>query len=103
MKELALTKDQYDRIMSAVWVMHRFGGLSDEVWNNPELVDKCKNIKYVRPNWDMRDGMCFSIRFDGLFGKDGTITFNSGYGETVPMYDRIMEWLNSTNGKEAEA
>ncbi|WMT42830.1 hypothetical protein RE628_11385 [Paenibacillus sp. D2_2] len=94
MKELALSKEQYDKIMSEILVSHRFGGGS----NNPDS----KYIKYVRPSWDMRDGMCFSIRFDGLFGIDGTKEFNSGYRETTHMYERIMEWLNSSTVKEGE-
>lgn len=85
MTKLALTNEQYEQIIDVVWDRHRFGGLSDSP-------DK-KHIKYVRPNWDMRDGMCFSIKFDGMFG---TITFNSGYPETEPMYDRIMRWLEDS-------
>lgn len=78
--ELALTPDQYKAIMQEIWKNHRFAR-SD--------FKHSKYIKYVRPNWDMRDGMCFAISFD-----QDKKSFNSGYGETEPMYDRIMNWLN---------
>lgn len=81
----ALTKEQYDKVMHVVWVRHRFGGPSDS--------PNCKCIKYVRPNWDMRDSKCFSIRFEGLFGT-GAKVFVSDYDETESMYDRIMKWLD---------
>lgn len=80
----ALTKQQFDKIMSEIWLRHQFGGLSEGNWDP----NKCKNIKYVRPSWDMRFGTCFSITFD-----PGNKTFRSEDG--VPMYDRIMDWLNS--------
>lgn len=76
----ALTLDQYKAIMQEIWNYHRW------------VRSKCehsKHIKYVRPNWDMRDGRCFSIQFD-----PGKKVFSCGYGETEPMYDRIMNWLN---------
>lgn len=79
-KELAMTKPQYDKVMNEVWKNHRFSRSSYE---------HTKHIKYVRPNWDMRDGMCFSITFDGIINKE----FKSGHGETLPMFDRIMTWL----------
>lgn len=78
--ELALTPDQYKAIMQEIWKNHRWGRSAS---------GNSKYIKYVRPNWDMRDGMCFSIQFD-----PGKKVFNSGYGETEPMFDRIMNWLN---------
>lgn len=78
--QLALTPDQYKAVMQQIWKNHRFARSDFE---------HSKYIKYVRPHWDMRDGMCFSIQFD-----PGKIVFNSGYGETEPMYDRIMKWLN---------
>jgi hypothetical protein len=87
--ELALTPQQYNEIMKEIARAHRFGGLSKEIWDDEEALKRCKHIKYVRPNWDMRDGMCFSIRFDPCDKE-----FISGYGERIPMYDRIMEWLN---------
>lgn len=87
--DLALTPEQYNLIMDEIWKNHRFG-----MYPSP---DNCKCIKYVRPNWDLRDGLCFSIKFDGLgLSKEG-ITYGSGYGETTPMYERIMEWLNKSN------
>jgi hypothetical protein len=87
MRELAMTKEQYEIVMKEIEDHHSWGkhGFSD---------GKCKYIKYVRPNWDMRDGLCFSINFDGLACGIGGITFGSGYGETTPLYDRVMEWLN---------
>ncbi|GJM84251.1 hypothetical protein HMSSN139_67470 [Paenibacillus sp. HMSSN-139] len=97
MNELALTRTQYDEIVSEIWKNHRW-------CIDPMDEDKkeChKYIKYVRPSWDMRDGSCFSITFDGLI-NGGTINFNAGFLETRPMYDRIMEWLNGPNGKEGD-
>lgn len=87
---IALSKKQYEEIMQEIWKYHRFGKLSEEVFNDDERMKRQKCIKYVRPNWDMREGQCFSITFD-----PGKREFHAGYGETVPMYDRIMEWLNS--------
>ncbi|KAF6578320.1 hypothetical protein G9G54_13670 [Paenibacillus sp. EKM212P] len=88
--ELAMTPSQYNEMMKEIARAHRFGGLSKAIWDDEEARSRCKYIKYVRPNWDMRDGRCFSIRFDPC-GKE----FHSGYGETVPLYDQIVEWLNS--------
>ncbi|MEK4488333.1 hypothetical protein NYE44_01600 [Paenibacillus sp. FSL L8-0493] len=76
----ALTLDQYEEIMQEIWDNHR--------WCRSDF-EHSKYIKYVRPNWDMRDGACFSIQFD-----PGKKVFSAGYGETEPMYDRIMNWLN---------
>lgn len=101
-EELAMTRDEYDLIVYEIWRFHRFGGLSlpsskRKDPNYEERQKRSKWIKYIRPNWDMRDGMCFSVRFDGsCCGKDGK-TFGSGYGETVPLYDQIMTWLNTPN------
>ncbi|MNC07121.1 hypothetical protein D3C75_546540 [compost metagenome] len=94
-KKLALTQQQYKEILQLIWKEHRFGGLSKAARDKDTVLKRCKHIKYVRPNWDMRDGMCFSIRFD-----PGDKSFNSGYGETVPMYDRIMKWLNTPYGED---
>jgi hypothetical protein len=80
--ELALTPEQYNEIMQEIWKNHRFGMY-------PAPINH-KSIKYVRPNWDMRDGLCFSIEFDGLAVDQ---RFGSGYKETTPMFDRIMKWL----------
>lgn len=78
---MALTHGQYKKVMNVIWKSHRFGRGG-------------RHIKYVRPNWDMRDDMCFSIRFDGLgCDREGT-SFGSGHTEREPMYDRIMAWLN---------
>ena len=79
-KSDALTVDQYEDIMKEIWKKHR--------WDRSKFKHS-KNIKYVRPNWDMRDGACFSIKFD-----PGKKIFSESYGETEPMYDRIMRWLN---------
>jgi len=91
MQELAMTKEQYEKVMQEIQEHHAFGKyVSDD-----EKRKKQKYIKYVRPNWDMRDIMCFSIRFDGLTcGREGK-EFNSGYGETVPLFDQVMAWLYS--------
>lgn len=100
---IALTRAQYEEIMKEIWTYHRFGGLSRKAWDDESRSDRCKYIKYVRPNWDMRDGMCFSIKFDGLgCPKDG-MEFGSGYGITEPMYDRIMKWLNTPLSELKEA
>ena len=95
---IALSPDQYNQILKEIWDKHRFGGLSRKF--DDYDIDRCKNIKYVRPNWDMRDGCCFSITFNGLFagGVDG-LNFNSGYGETIPMFNRIMKWLGTPNAE----
>lgn len=61
-----LTVEQYQEIMNEIWKYHRFGSLSKSSWSNDERINCCKHIKYVRPNWDMRDGRCFSIRFDNV-------------------------------------
>lgn len=99
-EELAMTQAQYKTVMREIWDKHRFGGLSPKYWDDIEASDRCKHIKYVRPNWDMRDGMCFSIKFNGMMcGKDGK-EFNSGYGQTVPLFDQIMAWLNSSREVE---
>ena len=103
-KELAMTKEQYDTVMDKIWWLHRFSGVQMH-HKHPQYdkhLNRCKYIKYVRPNWDMRDGMCFSIRFDGLTcGKDGT-TFGV-WRETEPMFDRIMAWLNTPNEELRES
>lgn len=93
---LSLSPEQYRKVMKEIWDKHRFGGLSRKF--DDYDIDRCKNIKYVRPNWDMRDGACFSITFNGLFagGVDG-LNFNSGHGETVSMLSRIMDWLDTPN------
>lgn len=95
MKELAMTRIQYDLLMKEIWDKHRFSRLSIKYWDDEGVTNRCKHIKYVRPNWDMRDGRCFSIMFNGMTcGVDGK-EFGSGYGETVPLFDQIMGWLNS--------
>lgn len=89
--DLAMTRKQYDLIMIEIWGFHRFSGIKH--FDNEEISGRCKYIKYVRPNWDMRDGKCFSIRLDGLgCGSEGK-EFTSGYGQTVPLYEQVMKWL----------
>lgn len=87
---IALTEQQFQAIMEEIKTYHRFGGLPPAYWDNPMRQSRCKHIKYVRPDFDLRDEMCFHIRFD-----PGEKVFGSGAEETVPMYDRIMEWLNT--------
>ena len=48
-----------------------------------------KNIKYIRPNIDTRDGKIFNITFDDK-------EFDSRQG--VRMYTEIMEWLEGDKG-----
>lgn len=93
MKELSMTEDQFKQVILEIQNNHKFGGYYP---NHSKFQSYCnKYIKYVRPDWDMRDGMCFSIRFDGMgCGKDGK-KFGSGYGETEPLFDQIMKWLSS--------
>ena len=93
-QELAMTKEQYNQVMNEIWKNHRFGHMSNAYWNDEEEAKKYKMIKYVRPQWDMRDGMCFSVTFEPI-----KMTFNSGYPATVPLFDQIM-WLNSKRGDE---
>lgn len=80
-----LTYTQWRAVMNEIWRHHRFGGLS---WSDKR---PCRNIKYVRPSFDMRDGRCFTVSFD-------EVTFDFR-GSERPMYERIMAWLN---GEEAE-
>lgn len=87
---LAMTREGFEGLMNQIANFHHFYG-PKPIYDSPEARSRCKYIKYVRPNWDMRDGRCFSIRFDPC-GKE----FHSGYGETVPLYDQIVEWLNSS-------
>ncbi|MUT66041.1 hypothetical protein [Paenibacillus sp. NEAU-GSW1] len=90
MKELAMTKEQYDLVIKEIEENHYFGKSFSTAPNS-------KHIKYVRPNWDMRDGMCFSIQFDGLSCGMGGKAFGSGHLESEPLYDRVMNWLKSDN------
>ncbi|MCM3274195.1 hypothetical protein [Paenibacillus elgii] len=82
----SLTVEEYKKIMNIIWDNHRFGGLSKNRSEN------CRHIKYIRPDWDMRDGRCFSISFD-----DVHFDFR---GSNRSMYDRIIAWLS---GEEAES
>lgn len=86
----SLSKSQYEEIMIEIVKHHRFGGLSNSD-NRP-----CRHIKYIRPNWDMRDGRCFTITFDRK-------VFDFRDNDT-PMFERIMNWLNGGDfdGKEIE-
>lgn len=74
MENKSLTKEQYTEIMNRIWQYHCFarGG---------------RNIKYIRPNWDMRDGKCFHIAFD-----NSGVKFDFRDNEKT-MYENIMEWL----------
>ncbi|MCY9593978.1 hypothetical protein [Paenibacillus chitinolyticus] len=81
----SLTVDEYKIIMSKIWDSHRFGRLS----KNRNRI--CRHIKYVCPNWDLRDGRCFSIGFD-----DVLFDFRGSYRS---MFERIIGWLE---GEEPE-
>lgn len=72
--ERSLTREQYSEIMNRIWKHHRFarGG---------------RSIKYVRPNWDLRDGKCFHIQFD-----NNDVKFDFRDNENS-MYDNIISWL----------
>jgi hypothetical protein len=73
-----LTIEQFKQIMQRVERQHRFGKYGHTKW-----------IKYVRPNFDMRDNRCFYITFEG-----GGFTEKSfSHTDQVPMYDEIMAWL----------
>ena len=74
LRDKSLTKEQYSEIMNRIWKHHRFavGG---------------RNIKYVRPNWDMRDGRCFHIQFD-----NNEMKFDFRDNDKT-MYENIMNWL----------
>lgn len=74
-----LSIDEYKIIMNEIVKNHRFG----------RSFKNTRNIKYVRPNWDMRTGECFNITFNGF--KDVTFDFR---GANESMYSRIMKWLN---------
>jgi hypothetical protein len=89
---LALTRKQYEEIMLEIWEYHRFGGLSKS--------DKepCRNIKYVDPVWDMRDGRCFAITFRGLC----TVNFDFRQSDRS-MFERIMDWLDGDKPEDVEA
>ncbi|WP_413986371.1 hypothetical protein [Paenibacillus polymyxa] len=87
---LAMTSEGFSLLMAHIQDKHHFYG-PKLIYDTPEARARCKYIKYVRPNWDMRDGRCFSIRFDPC-GKEIYIE----PGETVPLYDRIIDWLNSS-------
>lgn len=71
--EQSLTKEQYNEIKNRIWQHHRFahGG---------------RNIKYIRPSWDMRDGRCFHIEFNNHIHFDYQ-------DEGGTMFDKIMAWL----------
>lgn len=75
----ALTMDQFNDIMNRIKEKHSFGRYGHTKW-----------IKYIRPSFDMRDFMCFSITF--RHGSDETTFGQSGNGT---MYERIMEWLET--------
>jgi len=69
----SLTKMQFDEILHVIGKHHRFGRGG-------------RNIKYIRPFFDTRDGAVYRVEFDSVI-----FDFRD-YDE--PMYDRIMNWLN---------
>ena len=75
--ENALSQEEYDLVMEEIKRNHFF--------NMFPFPPNHKAIKYVRPNWDMRDGKCFSIEFDNM-------KFHQSDGK---MFDLIMNWLRS--------
>lgn len=79
-----LTVEEYKDIMNEIWRNHRFGSLSG--YREDKV---CRNIKYIRPSWDMRTGACFNIIFD-----DVTFHFR---GTEESMYSRILDWLDGNN------
>jgi hypothetical protein len=49
-----------------------------------------QQIKYVRPNLDLRDYKIFRIEFQVT---GGNVVFDFRDSETESIYDRIMNWL----------
>jgi hypothetical protein len=84
----SLTPAQFKKIINHIWKYHRFGGLSG--------LDRSRSpyIKYIRPNWDMRDGCIFSISFD-----DEVFDFRDS---EEPLYDRIKKWLGMEDDETEE-
>lgn len=70
----ALTQEQFVEIMSKINKHHSFGKHKHTNW-----------IKYVRPNFDMRDGKCFNIHLDDK-------EFDSRECKDT-MFNEIMKWL----------
>jgi hypothetical protein len=83
----SLNKIQFDEIMSEIVKHHRFSG---NLKKNANGINRY--IKYIRPNWDMRDLKCFFIQFDHK-------EFDSRDSDDS-MYDRIMRWLNEKGEDE---
>lgn len=74
-----LTLEQYYEIMTKIRNEHSFGKHKHTKW-----------IKYVRPQFDMRDGKCFHIKFEGAFEGNEKIFSQKDEGL---MFDNIMIWL----------
>ena len=74
----ALTLDQWKEVMNRITQHHRFGKYGHATW-----------IKYVRPQFDMRDCTCFHIKFQyaGSYKEFSHI-------DEKPMFEAIMEWLD---------
>lgn len=59
-----------------------------------------KIVKYVHPNIDMRDGMCFSITLRG-FGGTETLFHTQNECRDLPqtLQERVMLWLDDLEEK----
>lgn len=72
--EKALTSTQFLEVMKEIDHHHAFGKYGHTNW-----------VKYVRTNFDMRDGKCFHIMLDQK-------AFSSSECKTT-MHDEIMKYL----------
>lgn len=72
--EKALTSAQFIQLMQEIDQNHSFGKYGHRNW-----------VKYVRPDFDMRDGKCFHIKLDDK-------VFSSSDCKTT-MYEEIMAYL----------
>lgn len=53
-------------------------------------------IKYVDPHIDLRTGQCFSITFRMCGGGEAICFYTTNeFRDAEPLYNRIMQWLNS--------
>lgn len=71
---LAMTLNEFNQIMQIIKEKHSFGKIGHTNW-----------VKYVRPHFDLRDGLCFSIKINEKI-------FHSNSCK-VTMYDDIIQWL----------
>lgn len=77
---IELTMNQFNLIMQKIERDHKFGIPRQKGW-----------IKYVRPSFDVRDGMCFSI----TFVHEGHPYLFDTRTNTNTMYVDIISWLDT--------